>query len=83
MAVTSQQVFFVSKNDSPLSGRMSDFLPEDDDRYGEKHNENVDTSLGAECVNVACLCDPWNDGVQEAKRDDVLPKVSVMRSLPE
>lgn len=51
---------------------MSNLLAPNDHRDDEKHDEDVDSSLGAKGVDVAGLVDPWDDAVEEAEGDDVL-----------
>lgn len=51
---------------------MANLLAPDNHGDGKKHDEDVDTGLGAEGVDVACLVNPWDDAVEEAEGDDVL-----------
>jgi hypothetical protein len=55
---------------------MSDSLPENDHWNSKKHDQNVDSCLGSESVDVAIFSYPRDDTVQKAKGDDILSGVS-------
>ena len=51
---------------------MSHLLAEKYDGKSKHHDEDVNASLSAECVDVACLGDPGDNGVEEAECDNIL-----------
>lgn len=69
--------FLVSQNDSPLRSSVSDALSEYGHWNRKGHYQNVDASLRAEGVDVACFHDPWNDAVKETEGNDILKVCSV------